>query len=207
MKNDTVENITIGMVPLKKSHTAAYIVETLLDCLKVYEIKFQHIFATVSDNAANMIAASKRLDNIILEDHDVLQEHDSALPEFNIQNLTEERQQEILREIREMQELNSILSDDENYEQLFAEVIGELEKHTTSIITIRCAAHGIQLVVRDAIKNSGFKSILELCKYVTQKLHTQDYNYAALEANNTYTLPHNSCDTRWDSEYDMVSVI
>lgn len=210
MKNDIVKNITVGMVPLSSSHTASYIVETLMNCLKVYEIDFQHTFAMVSDNAANMIAATRQLDNYIRADQFRVNDVDesvSILPEFSIQNLSEDRQQEILCELREMEELNSILNDEENYEQLFAEVIGELSKHTTSIITIRCAAHSIQLIVRDAIKNSNFKNMLGLCKYITKKLHTQDYKYIALQSEIKYTLPHMACDTRWDAEYDMVSMI
>lgn len=205
MQSDTVKNITVGMVPLSQSHKAPYIVETLLNCLKIYDIQFQHIFAMVSDNAANMIAATKQLENFILADQIQTEENDSVLPEFNNnQNLSEQRQQEILDEINEMQQLSLILCEEDNYEQLFEEVIGELSKHTTLVITIRCAAHSIQLAVRDAIKISSFKSILTLCKYITQKLHTQEYKYTASQANIKFTLPHMSCDTRWDADYDMV---
>lgn len=157
MKDDIVQNKAIGMIPLHKSHTAAYIVEELKKCLQLYDIEINQVIAMVSDNASNMLAATKRLDKFIIEQNsngEVIADE----PDFN-RGLGH---QEILSSIMEMHELDSILSDDENFEQLFVEVIGELSKHTTSIITIRCGAHSIQLAVRDALKKAISTRLLSL---------------------------------------------
>lgn len=201
MKDDIVYNKPIGMIPLQKSHTAAYIIEELKMCLELYDIEINQIIAVVSDNASNMLAATKRLDKFIMEQNNN-EEIIVDEPDFNHRGLN---RQEILSSIMEMHELDSILSDDENFEQLFTEVIGELSKHTTSVITIRCAAHSIQLAVRDALKKSNFYQVLALSKYVVKKLHTSNYKYTIHEAKVDCIKPRLSNDTRWDSDLQMVS--
>lgn len=190
------------MIPLKRSHTAAYIVQELKECLKLYHIEINQIIAIVSDNASNMLAATKRLDESINKE---IKNEDNILNETEFDNNNCLERDEILNNIMEIQELNSILCDDENFEQLFVEVIGELSKQTTSVVTIRCAAHSVQLCVRSALKKCDFHPILSLCKYVVHKFHTQKYKYSIYEANIECILPHTSNDTRWDSDLQMVS--
>lgn len=186
----------IGMVPLNASHTAKYIVQKLMECLKIYGIDITQIIAMVSDNASNMIAAAKQLDNRIR----IECENDENIEDFH----SHSNDAQILNNITEQQELETILSDDDNYEQLFEEVIGELSKHTTIVTTIRCGAHSIQLCVRAALKKSNFHQILNLSKYVVKKLHTQKYKYEIHEAKIDCISPHPSNDTRWDSDLQMV---
>lgn len=49
---------TIGMEHLKKSHTAQYVYELIIELLDQYEIKLIQIFVYVSDNAKNMTNVS-----------------------------------------------------------------------------------------------------------------------------------------------------
>lgn len=201
MEGDTVKNVAIGMIPLTKAHTASYIVDELIKCLNLYGIAITQLFAIVSDNGSNMLAAAKRLDKYINEQCENDGNTEQELPDFNRMNLNGE---DILNNVEEMLELDSILNDDDNYDELFAEVIGELEKHTTSVITIRCGAHTIQLCVRAALKKSNLTAVLSLCKYVVRKLHTQNIKYEIQEKGVKFILPHPSNDTRWDSELEMV---
>lgn len=201
MIGDVVQNRTIGMIPLEKSHTATYIFEEVKKCLESYGININQVIAIVSDNASNMIAAAKRLDEQINAENGNDNTNEMNLPDFNHCGLDREQ---ILSDITEMERLESILSDEENYEQLFIEVIGEITKHTTSVVTIRCGAHSVQLCVRAALKNSNLTSILSLSKYVVHKLHTQKYKYEIRDANIKCISPHTSNDTRWDSDLRMV---
>lgn len=203
MKDDTVKNVAIGMIPLTKAHTASYIVDELIKCLNSYGIAVSQTFAIVSDNGSNMLAAAKRLDKFINEQRENEENTEQELPDFNRMNLNEE---DILNDVEEMIELDSILNDDDNYDELFAEVIGELAKHTTSVITIRCGAHSIQLCVRAALKKSNLNAVLTLCKYVVRKLHTQSIKYEIHEKGVESILPHPSNDTRWDSDLEMVTL-
>lgn len=203
IKDNTVKNVAIGMVPLTRAHTALYIVEELKKCFDSYGIALNQIFAVVSDNASNMLAAAKRLDSFINDQSENDENAEQELPDFNHLNLNEEN---ILNNIEEMLELDSILNDDDIYDALFAEVIGELDKHTTSVITIRCGAHSIQLCVRAALKKNNLNAVLILCKYVVRKLHTQNIKYEIQEKGVEFILPHPSNDTRWDSDLEMVTL-
>lgn len=147
-----------------------------------------------------MLAAAKHLDSFIQNEGN--ENFDPNLIEFGNQNSSEE---EIWNQIEEMQELEATLNDDDNYEQLFNEVVGELSKHTTSVTTIRCGAHLLQLCVRAALKNSNLKPLLSICKYVVRKLHTQNIKYKIKGAGIQCISPHTSNDTRWDSDLEMVT--
>lgn len=204
MEDDNVKNVAIGMIPLTKAHTASYIVDEMIKCLNSYGIAVSQIFAMVSDNGSNMLAAAKRLDKYINEQRENDENTEQELPDFNRMNLNEE---DILNNVEEMLELDSILNDDDNYDELFAEVIGELEKHTTSVITIRCGAHSIQLCVRAALKKINLNAVLSLCKYVVRKLHTQKIRYEIQEKGVEFIIPHPSNDTRWDSDLEMVTIV
>lgn len=181
------------------SHTAKYIVEKLMECLKIYGIDIAQIIAMESDNASNMIAAAKQLDDRIRIECEN-GENEENIEDFN----SPSDNAQILNDITEQQELETILTNDDNYEQLFKEVIGELTKHTNIVTTIRCEAHSIQLCVRAALKNSNFYQVLNLSKYVVKKLHTQKYKYEIHEAKIDCISPHPSNDTRWDSDLQMV---
>lgn len=200
MNNDGIQNRTIGMIPLDASHTAIYIVQEVMKCLQIYDIDIIQVIAMVSDNASNMIAAAKQLDNHIRVECENDENIERNLPDFS----SSTGQAEILNTVTDFQELELILADEDNYEQLFEEVIGELSKHTTNVTTIRCAAHSIQLCVRAALKKSDFDQFLNLSKYVVKKLHTQKYKYEIHKAEIDCISPHPSNDTRWDSDLQMV---
>lgn len=186
MNNDGIQNRTIGMIPFDASHTAIYIVQELMKCLKIYNIDIIQAVAMVSDNASNMIAATRQLDNHIRAECENDENIERILPNFS----SSTSQAHILSNVTDFQELELILADEDNYEQLFEEVIGELSKHTTNVTTIRCAAHSIQLCVRAALKKSDFDPFLNLSKYVAKKLNTQKYKYEIHKAEVDCISPH-----------------
>ncbi|GBP01583.1 hypothetical protein EVAR_68583_1 [Eumeta japonica] len=52
---------TIGMIQLNKQHTAAYIKDEVMKCLKSYDIDISQIYSNTTDNGANVVKASKML--------------------------------------------------------------------------------------------------------------------------------------------------
>lgn len=90
MKDDVIGNKTIGMIPLSKSHTVSYIIDELKECLKTYSIDINQIIAFVSDNASNMIAAAKRLDEFIIGQNENTENISDDLPNFGHANLSRE---------------------------------------------------------------------------------------------------------------------
>lgn len=75
---------------------------------------------------------------------------------------------------------------------------------TKLVNTVRCGAHTLQLMVRDAIDKSNFQRILTVCRATVKLLRTQKYRHDVKEAGIEYALPVMFCTTRWDADYLMV---
>lgn len=55
---------SVGMIEMKESHTAAYILKLIKACLNTYEISSQQIVSITSDNASNMTSMMNSWNNI-----------------------------------------------------------------------------------------------------------------------------------------------
>lgn len=207
VRDDKIAMRTLGHIVLKKSHKARYIVDTLVKCLNDFDIQADRVRTITTDNAANMIAMIHQFDNYVQINYDNEEEEDSdddiVIPNFD-GTLSDAQIEEISRVIGDREALNSILDETENFNDLLAEIVGDLSKITRSVTTIRCGAHTVQLMTRDALKSSGFNNILSICQYVVKKLRLDSFKEKAKKANITYKHPRMSCTTRWDSDLYMV---
>lgn len=210
VKNDETAIRTLGHIVLKKSHKARYIVDILLACLNEFDVQADHVVTITTDNAANMIAMIHQFDEYVQigydnETNEEDNEDDVAVPDFiNDGTLSAAQIEEVSRVIGDREALNLILDDSENFNDLLAEIVGELSRITRCVFTIRCGGHTVQLMTRDALKTSGFKGILSICQHVVKKLRLDSFKEKAKEANITYKYPRLSCPTRWDSDLYMV---
>lgn len=208
VQNDEIEIRTLGLIVLHKSHTAKYIVDMLLKCLEQFGIEIDHVITITTDNAANMLAMIDQFDEHVQISTCVVNNHslgESEIPTFDHDGpLSDAQIEQVLNTMRDIEALDSILDDTENFDDLFREVIGDLSQTARFVTTIRCGAHTVQLIVRDALKKSGFKGLLALCQHVAKKLRLDSYKQSANEANITYKFPRLSCQTRWDSDYSLV---
>lgn len=201
---------SLGIIVLEAAHTAEYITEVVNDCLASYNIPKDRLIAITTDNASSMLAMIKIFDksaqNSIHESSDDENEMDVSIPNFNEDlRLSETQMETIMQSIVQMEALNRVIDDDDTYEELFEEVIGQISENTTLVTTIRCGAHSIQLVVRDGMKKSNFKNLLPLCKYISRKMRTEKFKFTAREAHIHYSNPSLSTEPRWDTDYLMVS--
>lgn len=202
---------SLGIIVLEAAHTAEYITKVLSDLLASYNIPKERVIAITTDNASAMLAMIRRFDKnaqiSIHENSDDENEMDIDIPNFNVNNvpLSEGQMDTVMQSIVEMEALNRVLDDDNTYEELFEKVIGGISENTTLVTTIRCGAHSVQLIVRDGIKKSNFKYLLPLCKYISRKMRTEKFKFAARDANISYSNPSLSTEPRWDTDYLMVS--
>lgn len=147
----------------------------------------------------------KNAQNAIAKSSDDENEMVVNIPNFNEDvPLSEGQMETIIQSILEMEALNRVLDNDNTYEELFEEVIGHISENRTLVITIRCGAHSVQLILRDGIKKSNFKYLLPLSKYVSRKMRTEKLKFTAREANIHYSNPSLSTEPRWDTDYLMV---
>lgn len=209
--DDKVVIHSLGVIPLDSSHTASFIQQKLLECLDGFGIQYDLVISVTTDNARNMIATINNLDEHLIgqsehvpESNTIQQPMDSILHDGISHQLNQQEIEEIFNQAADDEELERIINDEEDFEQLFTEIIGGMGQSTKLVNTVRCGAHTLQLMVRDAIDKSNFKRILTLCRAAVKLLRTQKYRHDAKEAEIEYTLPVMFCTTRWDADYLMV---
>lgn len=221
MINDDVVIHSLGVIPLDSAHKAPYIRLKLTDCLKVYDIEPDSVVSFTTDNAKNMIATSNKFDEYLkmigeLENANcgdnngigTIQRKTSSSQLNEISDpLNEHELRGIFDQAADDEELERIINAEDDFEQLFSEIIGNMEKITTLVNTVRCGAHTVQLMVRDALDSSNFKQILTLCRSIVKLLRTQKLQHEAKDVGIDYTLPLMFCTTRWDGDLLMVSTI
>lgn len=225
VNENPVERI-IGMVRLMKSHNAAYVSDQILKCIESFEMRPLQIISLTTDNASNMKAAIKRFDKAVaalnnVDENDTVIESDSdqdesdeqprqesveELLQFLEEDLTSEEYANMLSELRDEEALDDALDDTEVFQDLLTELEGEMNKRTNFVFDIRCAAHTIQLAVKDAVKKSNIQTILDACQSVAKSLRNQKFICAAAEQKITYIYPRLRCKIRWDTEYKLVSL-
>lgn len=87
------------------------------------------------------------------------------------------------------EELDRILNDEDDFEDLLSELVGNMASKTELLNTVRCGAHTVQIMVRDAIDESNFKRSLNLCRKVVKLLRTEKYRQDARKVGIGYVLP------------------
>lgn len=112
----------------------------------------------------------------------------------------------VIREELYREELfSSIMDDNIEQDDLLAAVVSDVTSRTLQVFDIRCAAHTVQLMVKDAFKELTLDLLLKVAQSVAKDLRKRKFINAAREEGITYNFVRLCCKTRWDSEYFMVS--
>lgn len=216
MINDDVVIHSLGVIPMDGPHTAKYIQEKFTDCLKDFGIEEDSVVSLTTDNGRNLIATTNNFDAHLKEicenaiggdnrESGSVQRQTNA-PELNqISDLLDEHDLGIIfAQAADDEEMDRIMNDENDFDELFSEVCGNIQKSTFLVNTVRCGAHTIQLMVIDAIKVSSFYKVLCLSRSIVKLLRTHKFQYEARDAGIQYTPPLIFCTTRWDADYLMV---
>lgn len=225
---------SIGMIKLEKSHTGSYLTEVLLQCLEKYAIELSQIISITTDNASNMGVLIRNVngmcesfdcaddgeddeeENANNDETEITHQHESAAVN-NSCDATNNADAEIARILNTLDssdedELANLLDESNEYTILLAELVADFQKkYTTSVIYVNgvcCAAHTLQLAVREAIDNinSEHRNIIGLCREVGKFLRKQTSIYELQSQKITPRFPRLDCPTRWNSTYNMVSI-
>lgn len=176
---------TIGMHPLRFSHTAENIVRIITQNLLEYDIRMEQIFSVTSDNGRNIIKAVSLLDQRYQEqkekdDDDLLSNEEYIDPDIFDENYYEN----ILNQVR-------------------ASFDGANTTYTDMIFGISCAAHCLHLVVTHAIEKTGqIGHLLGKCRAVAKKLRTPSMRTLLRSAGHNMMIL--DIETRWNSIFSMV---
>ena len=150
---------TVGLIELKERHTADYIAELIHSCLLSYQVEISQIVSLTTDNAANMGATVKRLNEFFeqSEDEEESCETEERIPDHsNVIHISEESYEEELHEVlhesdvADKELLNDLIDDSDEYSDLLNQLVSDFQrKYTTSLIYVNgvsrtedvCRAH------------------------------------------------------------------
>lgn len=208
----------IGMTEVTEEHSSLNLKNMIMHRLNEFGINLKQVLSITCDNAANMIAMLKRF-NMLRDDEESDEEIESDEDDENAgtqHNDVEEMDGEpesddestdwMELDDEEEAELDELLDDHDEYVKLVEKCVNDLAMKTMVINGIRCAAHTLQLGVRDALKLSRSAQFIgvirDICKFLRKNKSVRE-----LMHNNIYIcLPRADCKTRWSSLYRMVSI-
>lgn len=224
----------LGMLRMKKRHTADYIYELVLQQLKRFDITKSAMVSFTTDNANNMRSAIRLFDDDIgavnddqLEEIDSNNEPDQMAGDNNtpdpairsntcVQDVDGSQSNEIRDLVQQYdiisndgddtdRELDIILDDDAAFRDTMASVEMNIAKTTLNVGGVPCAAHTLQLAVKDALKKSSeANDIISLCRLAAKLLRRETSVLDLQSANIFIKVVRLDCEVRWNSIYLMV---
>ncbi|XP_055316919.1 uncharacterized protein LOC129576237 [Sitodiplosis mosellana] len=224
-QNGVVKVVAIGMRELKKSHTAEYLAEVLIEVLSEYEITLEQVISITTDNGSNMLAMVKEVEDILFklrgdsstqpsesEKQCEQSQTQSAEPSENDDSIDKDIDH-LLKTTMDEDALDELLGDVDFYENLFEKLVAKLRNETGNqslfVNSIKCAVHTIQLAVKDALKflSTQDQNVVDLCRLVAKFLRKQSTQNEMREEGLTSILPCLDVKTRWSSTYLLIQSI
>lgn len=207
---------SFGMLQLHDSHTSEYLAKVIFDLFQEYKIEPQQIIAITTDNGANVVKMVRGISSKLTENTPSRKIHETescdAEIEHYLQNAPDDiTDDEILATLFGDEESDD--DDDlpqarhENLLDVMAQNIHNLNvPFMWHINGIRCAAHTLQLCIKDALEKleQSVKNVIAICRRIakTMRLNSSAYELKAAEID--FTIPKLDVETRWCSTYSMV---
>lgn len=222
---------SIGMIELLESHTAKYLADLIIARLKMYDIDLKQIITITTDNGANVLKMVRDIDAILqhaisnstselqhLTDSPckaTMSSANSIQTEIDDQ-LTDDAIMNLLGEIDGTTDNDAleILFDDvllKEHENLLAAMSRQMAAESEfeilyDITGVNCAAHTLQLAVKDALKKIMRKhiNVISLCRQIAKLLRLRSTHNEMNGFGINYKSPRLDVETRWSSTYMMV---
>lgn len=236
--NKRLHIVNIGMLELEKAHTAIYLSQTYRKCIDRYNISKSQVVSISGDNGANVqkfirIEQSenpvvRRLDFDAANDIVSSKKRDTTLVDMEIEavlatdEMVDEEDDAMIMEIFENCGID--VGEKAEYEQLLKDTIDEVSKqHEQELFDmtgVNCAAHTLQLLVKDALKELKKESsnVIDLCRRIIKSLKLNSTKNVVEEARKNaesefitkqlelkLKVPSLDVETRWGSTFLMVS--
>ena len=179
--------ITAAVKEMTGRATGAEIRKVLLESLQKFGINETNIYTLTTDNGANVVKAGE-----------IMKQNSVTI------TITDDTDQD------ENNSEDGIIWENEECASTDTEQLEEALNHVTTaadgVISVRCAAHTLQLCVHDMINgNQSVKSLLTKVRKIVNKTHTQ--NMRLVFRKNDKPLPKLDCETRWGSSYEMLQSV
>lgn len=209
----------IGMVELKKKHTAKHLATVVKQTLERYDIRLSQVLTVTTDNASNVLKMSKDLKEELErmreeEKSDIMgkntahdNEHTHAA-EDEIVNISENETENFT--FTDDDALAIVFDEAESYGNMIDDIVTEIQKESNNqslfAHSIKCAAHTLQLAVKDTLNDIDGEDarVINICKEASKLLRLNSYRNKLEEEQIKITLPKLDVETRWNSTYLMV---
>lgn len=196
---------TIGMHTLKVQHTGQHLFNVIQMMLREFNISLDQVFSVTSDNAKNMIKAKKLLEKELSDQTDQSSSRNSDNSDGENSDDEDDDAFENIQNNSENDEVfDPEIFNDEYFRDLLTNVRNQFSCSHNSLFTgISCAAHGLHLVVTNAIKRcKEVADIIEKCRTLAKKLRTPKLRNELFRQNQKVALL--DVETRWSSLFNMV---
>lgn len=220
MKKNKQKVRSIGMLELNQSHTGEYLSRVICELLKKYNVRPKQIITITTDNGANvlkmirgisfqMIASESSTSQTVPESESCDNEIENYLE--NIPDYTDDQALELL--------FNQIESDDEDSQQITHENLLDAVIRNVRIENepnfiggingIRCAAHTLQLSIRDGLEklDKAMINVVAICRRIAKTMRLNSTAHELNKAGISFAVPHLDVETRWCSTYTMVKIL
>lgn len=172
---------TLALQEIFDRQTAENLKSVILDILGDFQIKLSNIYSVTTDNGSNYLKLTS-LFNEELSSINSIEENSESEEEIDVDyNYFESG----------VDSFNASLLNDTNDDHIF------------KITSLRCAAHTLQLIVKDAVKNKPeTESLIETCRRVVGILRRPLMKIKI--RSQKLRKPIIDCSTRWASTYNMM---
>lgn len=233
--SDGVQRVRcIGMKELLQRHTGKYLFTVIEDCLAEFGWKTLHTISLTTDNASNMKTLVNCMNDNLNEANSITNndQSDTERAEQNgksnddymeladlIHVHTDGDIADILHQLNidDENEIEALLNDcdDENVEYLamdpmHSEIIASFENALNApmicVNAVNCAAHTVQLAVKDALRllDESSQNVIGIARAVVKFLRKESTRNEIRNRGLAMTLPPLDVATRWSSTYMMV---
>lgn len=205
---------SIGMLLLNESHTSAYLAKVICELLLQFNIKPQQIIAITTDNGANVVKMVRGLSSkmAVIENSLPQMSREAEICDAEIenylQNVPDCTDEEALNAVFQSDGEDDLLTANEN---LLDAVVRDVRvENDTNVIWdiqgIRCAAHTLQLAIRDALQKleKPIQNVVNICRRIAKTMRLQSTAHELKLAAIDFNVPHIDVETRWCSTYIMV---
>lgn len=218
--NGTFKIRMLGLRELTESHTGDYLGAVVRECIENYDCEISQAISITTDNAANMIKMVRDINK--KDEEEQLVEEDVAVHpsnEFILDEILDDcydqpldiQINDLLKTLEEMEaeEINAILNDSlyDNEDDMIAIDARDISAPALFVNHVNCAAHTIQLVVSDALKDLSqeHKNIIKICREFAKFIRRQTNITKLKNMGIKWKYPKIDCVTRWGSTLIMVS--
>lgn len=186
---------SLGIIELKLSHTAEYIIEIVVKYLDKFGIKLSQIISMTTDFGSNMVKMKADLNT--------LQVPDSLSNPNSIENHTRSEEEDIIEEL---------FDDSNGFIELVREFVKKFQIQPGAeflyISGVNCFAHTMQLVLKDGVNalEEQHVNVIANCREGAKFLRRMAIRSELLQKGISIKQIRLDAGTRWCSKYFLVSI-